>query len=339
MGRVLINRLAEPDFIWSPYKDFISALNENTVAAGGSYIHAFQVESDQRSAAELQHRRSGMEPSASGDPDADHQRSLRREWNRVFGRDLARQSRVLRLQERQQQLGSAGQPDLDARPASGNGRRRLAVAQFGRLSDGRARRPVHVPQRSLVRARATRVSFSAAIDRTALPQSQQPNSNRTYQYGQDFLFAQDTYKLTPRLTVNYGVRYEFYGGPQQHRRRPRTRWFSSAPAPTLAQQLVGASLAQPSELRQSAALPLEQRFRSAHGRGLRFVRHRPHAAARRDSARFTTGPSTIFGRTSATTILFCRYSSCQPARRIFWRPSRASSRHSRARRWPARSPI
>ena len=24
MGRVLINRLTEPDFIWSPYKDFIS---------------------------------------------------------------------------------------------------------------------------------------------------------------------------------------------------------------------------------------------------------------------------------------------------------------------------
>lgn len=36
MARVLINRLTEPDFIWSPYKDFISALHENTVAAGGS---------------------------------------------------------------------------------------------------------------------------------------------------------------------------------------------------------------------------------------------------------------------------------------------------------------
>src|SRR5579862_102986 len=42
MGRVLINRLAEPDFIWSPYKDFISSLHENTVAAGGSYIHVFR---------------------------------------------------------------------------------------------------------------------------------------------------------------------------------------------------------------------------------------------------------------------------------------------------------
>ncbi len=42
MGRVLINRLGEPDFIWTPYKDFISPLHDNTVAAGGSYIHAFQ---------------------------------------------------------------------------------------------------------------------------------------------------------------------------------------------------------------------------------------------------------------------------------------------------------
>ena len=53
MGRVLINRLGEPDFIWTPYKDFISALHENTVAAGGSYIHAFRAESDERSAPEL----------------------------------------------------------------------------------------------------------------------------------------------------------------------------------------------------------------------------------------------------------------------------------------------
>ena len=28
MGRILMNRLARPDFIWTPYKDFVSALNQ-----------------------------------------------------------------------------------------------------------------------------------------------------------------------------------------------------------------------------------------------------------------------------------------------------------------------
>ena len=41
MGRVLINLMGEPDFIWTPYKVFISPLHENTVAAGVSYIHTF----------------------------------------------------------------------------------------------------------------------------------------------------------------------------------------------------------------------------------------------------------------------------------------------------------
>ncbi len=83
----------------------------------------------------------------------------------------------------------------------------------GYLTAG-ARRPVYVPQRSLISHWAIQVFISAAIDRTALPNLTQPNTNRTYRYGQDFLFAQDTYKLTQRLTVNYGVRYEFYGGPE-----------------------------------------------------------------------------------------------------------------------------
>ena len=87
--------------------------------------------------------------------------------------------------------------------------------------------------------------FETAIDRTALPTIQQPNFNRTYKYGQDFLFGQDTYKLTPRLTVNYGVRYEFYGGPR-NTGSVKDAVIQLGSGSGLAQELVGASLVQPS---------------------------------------------------------------------------------------------
>src|SRR5260370_1022075 len=42
MARVLINRLARPDFIWTPYKDFVSALHEYTWALGVSHIRTLR---------------------------------------------------------------------------------------------------------------------------------------------------------------------------------------------------------------------------------------------------------------------------------------------------------
>ena len=40
-----------------------------------------------------------------------------------------------------------------------------------------------------------------------------PNPNLDYQYGQYFLFVQDSVRVTPRLLLNGGVRYEFFGAP------------------------------------------------------------------------------------------------------------------------------
>jgi Carboxypeptidase regulatory-like domain/TonB-dependent Receptor Plug Domain len=40
-----------------------------------------------------------------------------------------------------------------------------------------------------------------------------PNPNRQYAYNQAYLFAQDSYQVTRRLTLNYGIRYEFFGAP------------------------------------------------------------------------------------------------------------------------------
>jgi hypothetical protein len=244
MARVLINRLKEPDFIWSPYKDFISALHENTVAAGGSYIHAFRP--NLTNEARLGYSTDGLGwnrqhpeiPTLTttdsyfvngitysgvtlpGSAAFYSYKNVNDSWEVVdnliwtHGRHLVTVGGGLLWRSSNGYL-TAGQDAGYLFPT---------VLQFA-LGD-----PSFV---------------TAAIDRTALPNLQQPDSNRTYKYGQDFLFAEDTYKLTQRLTVNYGVRYEFYGGPE-NTGSTKDALVRLGSGSTLAQQLIGASLAPPS---------------------------------------------------------------------------------------------
>ena len=55
--------------------------------------------------------------------------------------------------------------------------------------------------------------FRTTVLRQNLPNLQQPDFNRQYRYNQYFLFVQDTFRITPRLTLNYGIRYESFGVP------------------------------------------------------------------------------------------------------------------------------
>jgi len=234
MGRVLINRLSEPDFIWSPYKDFISPLHENTVAAGGSYIHAFQsnLTNEARvsySTDDLGWKRQHPEiPTLLSEDGVTLPGSLAFYSYKNTNNSWEFLDNV--IWTRGQHLITIGGGALWR---SSNGY--LTAGADGQYSF----------QSILQFAFAEPTYYQAAIDRTELPTIQQPNFNRTYKYGQDFLFAQDTYKLTPRLTVNYGVRYEFYGGPE-NTGSAKDALVRLGAGTGLGQQLVGASLVQPS---------------------------------------------------------------------------------------------
>jgi hypothetical protein len=244
MGRVLINRLTEPDFIWSPYKDFISALHENTVAAGGSYIHTFQsnLTNEARlgySTDDLGWNRPHPEIPTLTTSDSYLVNGVEYSGVTLPGsaafyayKNINNTWEVLDnlIWTRGQHLVTVG-GGLLWRSSNGY----LTAGQDGQYLFGNI----------LSFALGEPSYLEAAIDRAALPSIQQPDSNRTYKYGQDFLFAQDTYKLTQRLTVNYGVRYEFYGGPENTGPAKDTL-IQLGPGSTLAQQLVGASLTQPS---------------------------------------------------------------------------------------------
>jgi Carboxypeptidase regulatory-like domain/TonB-dependent Receptor Plug Domain len=243
MGRVVINRLTEPDFIWSPYKDFISSLHENTVAAGGSYIHSFQANLTNEARLSYSTDDLGWNRPHPEIPSLTTSDSYAVDGVEYSGVTLPGSSAFYAYQNvndtwevldnliwtRGQHLVTVG-GGLLWRSSSGY----LTAGQDGQ----------YMFSNILTFALGEPSFVEAAIDRSALPSIQQPDTNRTYKYGQDFLFAQDTYKLTQRLTVNYGIRYEFYGGPENTGSAKDTL-VQLGSGSTLAQQLVGASLVSP----------------------------------------------------------------------------------------------
>jgi hypothetical protein len=233
LARVLINRISEPDFIWSPYKDFISGLHEYTHALGISYIRSirpsltnearFSYSVDNlhwnRPHPEIPTLVSADGVSLPGSPAFYAYKNVNQSWELLdnvswfHGRHLVTAGAGLLLRSSEGYL-TAGQ---DGEYIFNN------VALFA--SD--------IP-----------TYFSASFDRTALPNIQQPNTNRSYGYHQFFLFGQDTYKLTSRLTLNFGLRYEYYGGPQ-NTGSVKDALVQLGSGSSLAQQLVGAILMRP----------------------------------------------------------------------------------------------
>ena len=87
--------------------------------------------------------------------------------------------------------------------------------------------------------------MTVAIERNSpAGQAIQPNYDREYSYNQYFLFAQDTFRLTPRLTVNYGLRYENYGSPRNVGPN-KDALLQLGSGATMNEQLAGATLVTP----------------------------------------------------------------------------------------------
>jgi hypothetical protein len=56
--------------------------------------------------------------------------------------------------------------------------------------------------------------FSTSVSRAALPALAVPAFDRTYENRQFAFFAQDTFRVTRRFVLDFGVRYEHYGAPR-----------------------------------------------------------------------------------------------------------------------------
>ena len=202
MARVSSSLLERPQFIWSPYQGFDSPLDEDTISAMAGVTsnlspHRVNEARLSWSSDDLSWDRAHPEiPSLSAggvllpgslSSYAYRNRSRSFEFTDQFiwstGAHLVKFGGGLLLRGIDGYLtyGQAGEFEFDS------------ILEFGA---------------------GTPSAFSGAVDRGALPALQTPSFDRQYSDNQFHFFAQDTYRVTQRLTLNYGARYENYGAPR-----------------------------------------------------------------------------------------------------------------------------
>jgi hypothetical protein len=215
MGRVAIARLSRPDFIWSPYKDFISGLDQDTLSVAVSYIRALRPglmneaklgrnsddlgwdrphpEIPTLSTSEVVRLPNGFGVNVPvylpGSPAFYAYRNRNKTWELLDSLVWTHGRHVFTAG------GGALLRSSDGFLTAG----RDGEYRFGTVFDFILDQPG---------------VFRTSVLRQPLPNLQQPDFNREYRYNQYFLFAQDTFKATSRLALNYGVRYEQYGAPR-----------------------------------------------------------------------------------------------------------------------------
>ena len=260
--------LRQPDFIWTPYPAFISALHENTWTPGISETHRIR-------------------PSLTNEFRAGYSRDDLH-WNRPHSEIPT--------------LTSEDGTTLPGSPAFYAYKNINATAEFldnliwahgkhlmtagtglllrrsiGYLTAGQDGQ--YLFNNVLTFALDSPSYFQAAIARTALPNLQEPDTNRNYGYKLFFGFFQDTYKLSRRLTVNYGICYELYGAPSNVG-STKDLLIQPGSGAALAQQLTAASLPAPAGMGDQQLFRTDAKDCSLRRSRLRPVRKWPHPAPR-----------------------------------------------------------
>jgi hypothetical protein len=207
MARVASDREGRPDFIWTPYPQFVMPLSENSLSTAATWTFA----------------------SASG-----ISQELRAGWN-------SGETRFDRPNPEVPTLASSDGTILPGSPAQYSFLNR--ARDFELVENVALFKGVHLPKfgggvllhhvggyLTLARDRIYQfdnldafgadqpdmVQFampradSATVSTSNIPV---PDYNRTYKQSEIYLFAQDSYRVNSRFVVNYGVRYENFGVP------------------------------------------------------------------------------------------------------------------------------
>ena len=201
MARLVLDRFKEPDFNWSPYPAFITPLYQNTTGIAGNWTRSLTPRltselklnySDDdlwwnRAHPEIPTLASGDGTTLPGSPLFYSYRNHNKSFEAIYSAVWTRRRHVI--------TAGAG---LLLRYNSGY----LTAGQDGEyLFNG------------IVRLRVRSAQCLSTAQWTGSPE-EYPNYNRAYQYAQSYFFMQDSYRVAPRLTLNFGLRYERFGAPQ-----------------------------------------------------------------------------------------------------------------------------
>lgn len=241
MGRGIFSNMNEPDFVWSPYKGFTTPLVEDTWAVAGSYIHSFSTNLTNefrisRTSDDLHFNRPNPQVptllaiAPSNYPESTITLPGSQQFYSYKNNGTTTEFLDNLIWARNRHLITVGAGVL-LRNLSGY----LTAGEDGEYTFNNFFNLIEDQPSTL----------TVAVERNSLNgQPVLPNYNRQYTYNQYFLFAQDSFRVTPRLTLNYGIRYENYGAPSNVGPNKDTL-LQLGSGSTLAQQLAGAALVTP----------------------------------------------------------------------------------------------
>jgi outer membrane receptor protein involved in Fe transport len=200
MARLVLDRFKEPDFSYSPYPDFITPLYQNTTGIAGNWTRSWTPRlthelklnySDDnlwwdRAHPEIPTLASGDQAYLPGSPLFYSYRNRNRSFEAIYSAVWTRRRHVI----------TAGGGML-LRFNSGH----LTAGQdgeylFANLFDFAFDAPS---------------TLYAAVDKFT---GATPDYDRAYRYAQSYFFVQDSFRFTPHLTLNFGLRYERFGSPR-----------------------------------------------------------------------------------------------------------------------------
>ncbi|HET8550395.1 MAG TPA: carboxypeptidase regulatory-like domain-containing protein [Bryobacteraceae bacterium] len=202
-GRVALARLSRPDFIWSPYSDFTSGMKHNSVSAGVDYVQSWSAAFAHEAKIGYQVEELRWDRAHPEIPTLVSLDATMLPGSPVF---YAYRNRNRGWEVSDNLIWTRGRHILTA----GGGL--FIRATDGYMSPGRDGQ--YLFRSALFFAIDQPSRFSAAVDRTALPEVRLPDFNRRYRSRSSFAFAQDTFHVLARLTLNYGIRLERYGSPR-----------------------------------------------------------------------------------------------------------------------------
>lgn len=214
--RLLASNVSQPDFIWSPYPDYVSGLTQRVYNIALNWTQSLGAALTNQAVAGWNDERlswnranpqvptlivtggnPGQIPVLPGSPSAYSFDNSSRYFQLYDNLNAIRGRHILKF--------GAG------------GLRTLTSAFLGFGLDGEfqfcniERFGLNLPGCPVAAGQSTpAIEFDASLARGGSPQ---PDLARSYESAQAFVFAEDTFRVTPRLTLNLGVRLDYFGAP------------------------------------------------------------------------------------------------------------------------------